>query len=219
MPDSGNLPAKRPLPQKLFGSAKNVCMAIGVLFLLVTLTPLTRWWSAVMAGSFANLPTDGVVLIVLGGSALNDGTIGGSSYWRAVYAVRIWRKGHYEHVLICGGNSAGIPVSLAIRDYMVSQGVPAESILTETQSRSTRENALFAGPLLTQIPGKKVLLTSDYHIYRAQHAFSRAGIQTTPFAFPDVYKLSLGWEGRWTGFLELCAETGKIGYYKARGWI
>jgi uncharacterized SAM-binding protein YcdF (DUF218 family) len=214
-----NRTASQITSKKPFQLAKNLCAAIGLLFLVVTLTPLTRWWAAAMAGSFSNPPTDGAVLIVLGGSVLNDGTIGGSSYWRAVYGVRLWRLGHYQRVLVCGGSSDGPPVASAIRDYMVSQGVPADIIVTETQSRSTRENALFAAPLLAGIPGKKVLLTSDYHLYRSRRAFARAGILTTPFAFPDVYKMSLDWKGRWPGFLELVTELVKISYYKARGWI
>ena len=56
----------------------------------------------------------------------------------------------------------------SIRDYLISQGVPADEILIETQSRNTRENALYARSFLDALPGKKVLLTSDYHMYRAQ---------------------------------------------------
>jgi uncharacterized SAM-binding protein YcdF (DUF218 family) len=219
MPEFDKSRARHFKRRKLFRQVRNVCASIGLLVLVVTVTPFTRWWAACMAGSFSAPPTDGTVLIVLGGSGLSDGTIGGSSYWRAVYGVRIWRLGHYQRVLVCGGNSEGVPVAIAIRDYMVSQGISAESILTETRSRNTRENALFAAPILANIPGKKVLLTSDYHIYRSQRTFARAGVSVTPFAFPDVYKMSLGWKGRWDAFLELCSETGKIGYYKARGWI
>jgi uncharacterized SAM-binding protein YcdF (DUF218 family) len=219
MRDSASSPSHVRLGRHVFCYARNVCAALGLLFLVVTVIPITRWWSAALAGSFSNPPAGGAVLIVLGGSMQDDGTIGGSSYWRAVYAVRLWRKGPYQHVLISGGNYDGVPVSVAIRDYMVAQGVPAEAIMTETRSLSTRENALYAVPLLTEIPGEKVLLTSDYHIYRAQRAFSRAGVETTPFSFPDLYKLSSSWAGRWSAFLALCVETAKIGYYKARGWI
>jgi uncharacterized SAM-binding protein YcdF (DUF218 family) len=219
MPGLDKPPGRQFKGKELLRLVRNACAAIGLLVLVVTLTPLTRWWAAGMAASFSNPPTDGTVLIVLGGSGLSDGTIGGSSYWRAVYGVRVWRLGHYQRVLVCGGSSDGVPVAIAIRDYMVSQGIPSESISTETQSRSTHENALFAAPVLANIPGKKVLLTSDYHIYRSQRAFTRAGVSVTAFAFPDVYKMSLDWKGRWAGFLELCTEAAKIGYYKARGWI
>jgi uncharacterized SAM-binding protein YcdF (DUF218 family) len=219
MLDSVNPPARFSFARKLLIAGESVCAAIGLLFLVVTLTPITRWWSEALANSFPAPPSDGAVLIVLGGSVLGDGTIGGSSYWRAVYAVRIWKTGRYRRVLVCGGGSDSLPVALPIRDYMISQGVPADEILVETQSRNTRENAQYARAFLEPLPGKKVLVTSDYHMYRAQHAFARAGIQTTPASFPDVYKLSLGWEGRWSGFLQLCEEMAKIGYYRARGWI
>ena len=219
MLDSSNSPARVSFGRRLLVSAKTFCAAIGLLFLVVTLTPVTRWCSASLAGSFPPAAADGEVLIVLGGSVLSDGTIGGSSYWRAVYAVRIWKAGRYHRVLVCGGGSDGLPVAVSIRDYMISQGVPADEILIETQSRNTRENALNARAFLDALPGKKVLLTSDYHMYRAQHAFARAGIQTEPAPFPDVYKLSLRLGGRWSAFLQLCEELAKIGYYRARGWI
>lgn len=219
MLDSLNSPPRSSIGRRLLVSARTLCAAIGLLFLVVTLTPVTRWCSAAMAGSFRATSSDGAVLIVLGGSVLSDRTIGGSSYWRAVYAVRIWKAGRYGRVLVCGGGSDGLPVAELIRNYMISQGVPADEILIETQSRNTRENALYARPFLDALPGKKVLLTSDYHMYRAQHAFARAGIQTVPAPFPDVYKLSLRLEGRWGAFLQLCEEWAKIGYYRARGWI
>ena len=50
-------------------------------------------------------------------------------------------------------------------------------------------------------------------------SFAREGIQTEPAPIPDVYKLSLRLEGRWSAFLQLCEELVKIGYYRARGWI
>jgi uncharacterized SAM-binding protein YcdF (DUF218 family) len=218
MLDSSNSPARPSFAHKLLVSARALCAAIGFLFLVVTLTPVTRWCSASLAGTLPAASSDGTVLIVLAGSVLSDGTMGGSSYWRAVYASRIWKSGRYGRVLVCGGGSDGPPVAVAIRDYMISQGVPAEEILIETQSRNTRENALYARPFLDALSGKKVLLTSDYHMYRAQHAFARAGIQTEPAPIPDVYKLSLRLDSRWSAFLQLCEEFVKIGYYRARGW-
>ena len=219
MLDSPKSLGKRSFANRLLVSVRTLCATIGFAFLVVTFTPITRWYSASLAPSLPVGSSDRAVLVVLAGSVLSDGTMGGSSYWRAVYAVRVWREGRYSRVLVCGGGSDGPPVAAAIRDYMISQGVPADLILIETQSRSTRENALYAHRFLDAIAGKKVLLTSDYHMYRAQHAFARVGIETEAVAIPDVYKLSLRLEGRWSAFLQLCEELGKIAYYRARGWI
>jgi uncharacterized SAM-binding protein YcdF (DUF218 family) len=106
-----------------------------------------------------------------------------------------------------------------MQEFLVCQGVPAQAILLEPDSRSTRENALFTRRLLGDAPGRKVLLTSDYHTFRAYRAFRKAGLTVLPRPFPDVLKRANAWQSRWPIFLGLATETLKIGYYWARGWI
>src|ERR1700732_3615913 len=100
MHDSASAFVRRLRGRTLLEAVKRACTGIGFLFLLVTLTPLTRWWAAAMAGPFGSPPTEGEVLFILGGSARGGGAIGGSSYGRRVYGVPIWRTGHYRHVLV-----------------------------------------------------------------------------------------------------------------------
>ena len=73
--------------------------------------------------------------------------------------------------------------------------------------------------LLDQLAGPKVLLTSDYHMFRAYRAFRKAGIDVQPRPFPDAIKQSMSRMNRWPVFLGLCTETTKIAYYFMRGWI
>jgi hypothetical protein len=40
-----------------------------------------------------------------------------------------------------------------------------------------------------------------------------------PRPFPDALKRANSWRQRWPVFLDLVAETAKIGYYLARRWI
>jgi uncharacterized SAM-binding protein YcdF (DUF218 family) len=84
---------------------------------------------------------------------------------------------------------------------------------------STHENALRVAELLARVPGRKILLTSDYHMFRAYRAFKKSGLDVLPRPFPDVRKRADGWTGRWPAFLDLILETTKIGYYRVRGWI
>jgi uncharacterized SAM-binding protein YcdF (DUF218 family) len=94
-----------------------------------------------------------------------------------------------------------------------------EAIRVERRSTSTRENALFTRELLGDAPGRKVLLTSDYHMFRAHRVFRKAGLEVLPRPLPDAIKRSSGWRGRWAVFVEEVEETGKILYYAARGWM
>jgi uncharacterized SAM-binding protein YcdF (DUF218 family) len=192
-----------------------VLAAIGFLYVLVSFTPIDRWYIHFLAGPWNDPKGD--VLIVLGADAVND-VIGAASYWRSVYAVRVWRDGGFKEVILCGGPS-GSPISERMRDYLLFQGVPAAAIRVETESHSTRENALFSKAMIESSPGRKILLTSDLHMFRAYRAFRKAGIDVEPRPLPDALKQIDSWQTRWPIFVNLCTETIKIGYYFARGWI
>ena len=191
--------------------------AIGFLYVLVSVTPIDEWWIRFLMGPWNDPKGD--VLIVLGSDSVQD-VIGANSYWRSVYAVRVWRDGGFREVMVCGGPGGGeAAISERMRDFMVSQGVPVAAIRVETQSRSTRENALYSKVLLDSIPGRKILLTSDFHMFRAHRAFHKAGIAVEPRPIPDGLKQIGSWQNRWPVFVNLCLESVKIGYYFARGWI
>ncbi|HEV3331195.1 MAG TPA: YdcF family protein [Bryobacteraceae bacterium] len=186
-----------------------------LLVFAVMFTPLAPWWARKLAGPW-NDPT-GDVLIVLAGSGLEDGVLGASSYWRAVYAVRAYRQAPYSKVVVSGGGPTH--PALAMRDFLVCQGVPADRILVENAATSTHENALFVKNMLANVAGRKVLLTSDYHMYRAERAFAKAGLATLPHPFPDAIKRSASRPERWPIFFDLCSELAKSAYYYLRGWI
>jgi uncharacterized SAM-binding protein YcdF (DUF218 family) len=177
------------------------------------------WWAQILEGQ--GYEEKGDVLIVLSGSMELDGSMGWNSYLRTTYAARSFRDGGFKQVLVSGGSAgaAKMPVSIAMAEYLKFQGVPPEAIHLETMSHSTRENALYSAPLLKTLPGRVVLTTSDYHMFRARRAFARAGIQVSSLPIPDVIKRSVGRRARWSAFLDLFEETVKVGYYWARGWI
>ena len=185
---------------------------LGLLFVIVTVTPVLGWWSGALAGPWTEARGD--VLIVLGSEAQPDGIIGESSYWRTVYAIRAWRQGGFREIVVSGAMAAE-----PMRDFMVNSGIPAGAIRVEAQAGSTRENAVFVGRMLADTPGKKVLLTSDYHMFRAYRAFRKAGLSVEPRPFPDAGKRVQRWDRRWGVFVGLALETGKVGYYRVRGWI
>ena len=101
----------------------------------------------------------------------------------------------------------------------MAYGVPADAIVVENASATTRENALYAKPLLARQDGRIVLLTSDYHMFRAWRCFQKLGIPVISRPFPDLLKRSNQLPKRWEGFLILSGELASIGYYRIRGWI
>jgi uncharacterized SAM-binding protein YcdF (DUF218 family) len=197
----------RPMRFALTGLA-----ALGALLLVVTLTPLVGWYGELLAGPWGEEP--GEILIVLGGSTLSPGIIGESTYWRAVYALREYRAGRCRKIVL-SGRGAGEDM----RDFLLASGVPASALLVEPRSRTTYENALFTRKLIEGQPGKKVLLTSDYHMFRSVRVFRKLGMEVIPRPAPDAIKRSGSLRSRWPSFIDVSLETAKIVYYFARGWI
>jgi len=187
-------------------------MLLGLLVLVVTVAP-PRWYIQQLARPWDD--PKGNVLIVLGGQGVGENMMGQNSFWRTFSAVLAWREGGFHYVVVTGT----FDVSGPMRDFLVSQGVPAAAVIIEGKANSTRENALFSIPVIRTLPGPYVLMTSDYHIWRAHRVFTRAGLQVLPRPIPDAGKRIGQWTARWPVFLELLVETTKIGYYWARGWI
>lgn len=193
-------------------------VAFVFLFLIVHCTPLIPWYTKKLAGR--QWDSQGDILIVLTADMLPDNLIGGATYWRAIYGVRTYRAGHFRSVVVCGGPAGGTRTLAAVTaDFMVANGVPREVIHLEERSTSTRENALFAARMISSWPGKKVLLTSDTHMFRALRVFRAAGLDVVPCYFPHALKLYNSPLNRWPLFCGLVTETTKIAYYYARGWI
>jgi uncharacterized SAM-binding protein YcdF (DUF218 family) len=69
------------------------------------------------------------------------------------------------------------------------------------------------------MPGKKVLLTSDFHMYRALRVFRKLDIDVTPMPVRDVIQRAAHWGGRFESFETMAGESAAIVDYWLRGWI
>ena len=201
--------------RKLAGLAKRGLTGLGLLLLTVTCTPLVSWWAACLQGPSTEARGD--ILIVPSGRMEGAGILGESSYWRSFYAILAWREGGWRQIMITGGGP--VPVAEVMRIFLQSGGVPSRVIRMDTESTTTRESALNVKVALENEPGSKVLLTSDYHMFRAWRTFRRAGLEVIARPVPDAAKRAHRWNLRWGAFQDLAIETFKIVYYRWRGWI
>ncbi|MFY9852492.1 MAG: YdcF family protein [Terracidiphilus sp.] len=190
---------------------RRVLAAIGLITVLVITTPLVSWWARGYAGLIERPRGD--VLILLSAAGDDMGGISYSSYWRAREAIFAWQTGGFKKIVISGGGGPGI------LNFLLSEGIPREAIVAEWRSTSTRENGIETDRLIRGMTGKKVLLTSDFHMYRAIRVFRKLGIEVAPMAVPDVLHSTEHWNGRFSAFEIMVIESVKIAYYAARGWI
>jgi len=199
--------------------AVRFCVCFTVTFLFLTLTPFAPWVIGRLCGPITN--PDGDILIVLTADAQPDGVIGRASYPRAFNAVKAWRTGHFRAVVVSGGYMDNNRRSLSsiMAEYMAGSGIPRDRIFVEERSISTRENALFTKQMIGLWPGKRVLLTSDLHMYRARRTFEKVGLPAEP---RPVAEVTAYWNrpfDRFPAVVSTLTELLKIAYYRAHGWI
>ena len=102
---------------------------------------------------------------------------GGDTIARTKEAIELYRRG-WAPVLIFSGAAAdktGPSNAQAMHDYALSEGVPAEAIITESNSETTHQNAkLSRGVLVNNKFSRVILVTSGYHQRRASIEFRHA---------------------------------------------
>ena len=189
---------------------------VGILFLVVTFTPVDNWMGGKLSGRW-NQPS-GDTLVILAGDSGANGVIGYGTYLRVQYAVMAYEAHPFRRIVVTGSGSPD-PQAPLMRQFLVCQGVPADKILVDETSTSTRENALHTKALLAPDIGTLDLLTSDYHMYRASRTFTKVGLRVTTIPIPDARKRGERWAERWPAFCGLMQELAKIGYYRVKGWI
>jgi len=186
--------------------------AAGFLLLLVTVTPCVSWFAMRLAGSWQEPKGD--VLVILSAAGPNLGIIDLSTYWRCTYAIAAYRQHAFDKIIVSGKN-----IAPGMRQFMIFNGIPADRILVEDNSESTHENAVMTAGMLSHLSGRKVLLTSDSHMFRAYHCFLKQGVEMTPAPIPDVVKRASTYGARWGLFLGELDETARIAFYYYKGWI
>ena len=188
-----------------------ICAAIGFIFVLTSFTPIVSWWAQAYAGPIERPKGD--ILILLSAADDDRGGISFSSYWRAREAIFAYQTGGFKKIVITGGGGPGI------LDYMIVEGIPREAIIAEWGSRNTRQSGVAMARMLQTMPGKKVLLTSDFHMYRALRVFRKLDIDVTPMPVRDVIQRAAHWGGRFESFETMAGESAAIVDYWLRGWI
>lgn len=109
------------------------------------------------------------VAIVLGAAASDDG-VSQVYKQRLNHAIELFNDNSIEKIIVTGGKGEGNTFSDAFiaRDYLISQGIPAEMIILEEQSAITQENLENSKMIMEKEGYKTALVVSDpLHMKRA----------------------------------------------------
>lgn len=169
-----------------------------------------RWTCAALAACFLAAAgaiavsgrTDRVVradvVVVPGNTVHPDGTLSERLRGRLDAAVAIYRAGHCQAVIVSGAvGSEGVDESIAMRDYLARQGVPADRIIQDGHGVDTAATAANAARAMQQRGFRTALAVSQYfHVPRLRLLLQREGVDVIGsaharyFEARDIYSLA-----------------------------
>lgn len=147
------------------------------------------------------------VIIVLGGGLARPAEMGSTSDRvtqtarllcagsdRVMQAALLWRDGKGGTIIITGGDLPWVHSNEASRaaEILEAYGVPSDSIIVESNSRNTHENAINTAAIWKERHFHSgMLVTSAIHMRRALASFRKAGLDVTPWSadVSDQYPL------------------------------
>jgi uncharacterized SAM-binding protein YcdF (DUF218 family) len=153
---------------------------------------------------------------------------------RALHAIQLYKLGKLKKILITGGTGkvTGEKISEAreLRKVFLMCGVPDSVLILETESRNTRENAIFSKQVIDSLnlTGNKLLITSAFHMPRSKGCFDKVGIKADIFPTdfngmseivwtPDIWLIPS--EKAFMGWYTLIREWLGCAMYKLVGYI
>jgi Uncharacterized conserved protein len=185
----------------LWKRQRRIAMFSGVfsLLLYISFLPLT---GALLVHPLENryqppAQVKGDVIVMLGGGATlgtpdmnGTGQLSGDAANRLLTTYRLYKKTGLP-VITSGGKvypDSGREADIAKRE-LIALGMPADKVIAENQSLTTRQNAMNTEKVLKQRRFvRPVLVTSAFHMRRAVLNFQKAGVRVVPY--PTDYLVS-----------------------------
>ena len=93
-------------------------------------------------------------------------------------------------VIVSGGQGLNEPISEAegMRGYLIDAGIDESRILAENRSTSTEENLRFSAELFDVGSSRAILVTNNYHVYRACGIAKKQGYRVEGLAaYSDIW--------------------------------
>lgn len=114
---------------------------------------------------------EGVRGVVLLGNKLNDdGSFTEYMNIRMELALELYDKAQPDYIILSGGvanKKAGVSEAKAMYDYLSAHGIPADILIIEDKSMTTKQNAKFSVPLAEDLGiNELIVCTSSEHMFR-----------------------------------------------------
>lgn len=199
-----------------------VCRCLGAVVALVclaALTPLPNYLARALRPEPRLDPADAIV--VLGGGVEPDGALSSGSLSRVTQGIRLYKARLAPLIVFSGAAFDRRPAEAEVAARLARDlGVPSEQILTETGTRTTREEAARIARQLEPRAVRRILLVSDSeHLTRAVALFERVGFEVLPAPADSLSSATDSPEERLQLLRRLSQELMARLYYRLAGYL
>ncbi|MFC9707425.1 YdcF family protein [Paenibacillus sp. NPDC056933] len=127
----------------------------------------------------ANDPEEADYVIILG-SGIKGTELSLTLKQRLDASLDYIRSHPHTPVIVSGGQGPGesIPEALAMKNYLVDQGISPTQVIMEDRSTSTQENMAFSKKIIdaSGLEHPEIMIvTSDYHMFRSKYLAAKNG--------------------------------------------
>jgi len=192
-----------------------------IVFLLLALTPLSNLGGRIFAVSTDRQPADAIIVLAAG--LMDGGALQDESMRRAIAGIVLYRQGLAPLIVFSGsGRRDHMEPTEAQQRSILAQtmGIPAEAILKEETSNTTRDEAVRISRLLMHRGLRKVLLvTESLHLRRAKLAFESTGLEVFPATSDDYSVSATSPKDRLWLTSRIVQESAALAYYRLAGYF
>ena len=165
-----------------------------VIFLVASLPPVAdRLWQGLEGGavkaSAQHAPTADAIVVLGGVTSLAPGPTGAQYEWgeaadRFWSGIELFRAKRAAKIVFASARLPWTPDDLEtegqwLKSEALKAGVPASAILLTSEVQNTAQEAAAVAKIFPS--GRVLLVTSAFHMPRAQALFEKEGLRVTPF--------------------------------------
>jgi len=188
-------------------SGKKKSPALGLFFLIVlvyglSIAPVANYLIYSLEGSYLrrglDIPREFDALVVLGGGSFDikptqETFLQNTSLSRLMRGLTLYNRQPSKYFVCSGDGPASVPEAEMMAELALAFGIPKEKIRIEAKSKTTWENAQEVNKIFIRKDMSIGLVTSAWHMKRAEREFNKYFSDVTPlpadfrYASPGKY--------------------------------
>lgn len=118
-------------------------------------------------------------IVIFGAAVRPNRTPSDALRYRLEEGLLLYQQGRAPRIVVTGGGKDDYLEADVMAEWLVNRGVPAEAVIMEPASATTRDNGVYTARIMRENGWRTALVcTQWFHVARARVTLSQEGIET-----------------------------------------